>query len=269
MSGLFDSRSGGGLRDAFSVVVVALSALVWPVPPVGAQTSDSAPTITPHGHIQAPLHAVPDAFGTTNYKGDFILAGDYVIERDPYDPVKATVSPALRVRRQSDHALLATLDAERGLHASSYNAVFSDGQVLALVVRPEGKDDRANRVEVRSLPDARLLYTLAFPQAKTGDDFGRAVWFTADRILVAAPGRTRYQKGDGVICVFDRADGRFIKAVSPGIRGARFGVPPDAGAVGMPYVQTYGSRALIVHGRQTFLLTDDRWRCRHPMGDFV
>lgn len=260
MFAVFDSWSGRWLRDFCFAMLVGQMVLVWPVAPAGAQSGALVPTIKPYQHSQAPVHAIGDAVGTRQYRGDYFLAGDYAIERDPYDPVKNQASTTLRVRRQSDLTLLATLDTDHGLHPGSGSELFSDGQVLAIIIRPGGMDDRANRVEVRALPDARLLYTLVLPRPQSGDDFGRAVWFTDDRILVAAPGRTRYRQGDGSICIFDRTDGRFIMAVSPGIRGARFGAPLATGNAETPYVQTYGRRALIVHGRHTFLFTDDRLR---------
>lgn len=239
------------------LVITGFIALLGATFPLRAQTETPLPTIGPIRYTEAPKHAIPDGTGTLNYEGDFLLAGDYAIERDPYDTTLGRVSPTFRIRRQSDSTLLGTLDASTGLNAPAAYQPFSDGQLLAFAVRPTSGDDRGNRVEVRSLPGGELKFTLALPSARRGDDFGRAVWFTSNRILVAAPGRDRYQTNDGAICVFDRTSGRLIKTLSPGIKGARFSTAPTGQPLQVPYLQVSGSRALIVHNRRAFLLTKD------------
>lgn len=215
----------------------------------------------------APAYTIPHPLGGSSiYEGAWTLAGDHLVEMDPYNLATGSAEVSLAVRKASDHAPLYRLRPNIEITGVTDGEVFSDGKDLAFRTRPQ--PDATARVEVRDLATGALRFSLGQTDPRGNDDFGRAVWFTANRILVAAPGRDRYHRDAGALYVFDRATGRHVGNVGPGVKGARFGTAPDSAARGgpqpldTPYVQVSGRRALIVHGRRAFVFSGDQL---HPL----
>lgn len=214
----------------------------------------------------APAHAIPHpSGGTLDYQGHWTLAGEHVVEMDPYDLATASPKVSFAVREPSDHSLLYRLRPGVEFAGEAAGEIFSDGKDLAFRTRhPDGRD----LVEVRALATGAHRLTLEQPKARDEDSFGHAVWFTDNRILIAAPGHDRYQRDAGAIYVFDRTTGRHVGTVGPGGKKRFFGMQPDDTAgggpqpAGVPYVQVAGTRALIVHGRRAFVFDRDRL---HPL----
>ena len=215
----------------------------------------------------APAYTIPHPLGGSSiYEGAWTLAGDHLVEMDPYNLATSSAEVSLTVRKAADHAPLYRLRPNIEITGATDGEVFSDGKDLAFRTRPQ--PDATARVEVRDLATGALRFSLGQTDPRGNDDFGRAVWFTANRILVAAPGRDRYHRDAGALYVFDRATGRHVGNVGPGVKGALFGTAPDSAARGgpqpldTPYVQVSGKRALIVHGRRAFVFSGDRL---HPL----
>lgn len=203
------------------------------------------------------------------YQGSYVVAGDYIVEIDSYDEVSSRAAASFTVRRAADHVAVYSLSQGSSFDGTADPVAFSDGVILALRLRDT--PDGPARISVHSLATGAKLFVLSSPNPRADDDFGSKVWFTDDRVLVAAPGRDYRKPNAGVIFIFDRATGRLVGTVSPGIKNAYFGSEPpsnngdffrgtdiDFQPHGVPYVQTSGKGALIVHGSRIFRLYNDR-----------
>lgn len=236
------------------ILLAGLAACLALTGAVGAHASTLPPDVPALTERTPAHHKVSGKNGTQHLRGFFRFAGEYLIETDPYDSATERKTTRFIVRRATDHARLYALREGNGLNGPADNEVFSDGALLAVRLRDTPKS--AARISIHDLTTGKRLHLLPSPTTRAADDFGHHVWFTQNRILVAAPGGGQ-PAGSGAICVFDRATGAFIASVGPGVADARFGSaqPHQSGS---PYLQTSGNAALIVHGDAVFRLVRDQ-----------
>lgn len=250
VSRLLRARSGRSLHSVGIGLVVLLATATL-------EAEDLPPEVTACQVQNAPRHETPAPGGGYNaYTGRYHIENGFIIETDLYDPVAKRANTRFVVRRAADHKKLYSLREGSGLNAPAENDVFTDGELLA--VRLRSKPGAVAHISIHDLATGARRYRLHAPDssAPASDDFGRSIWFTADRILVAAPGRD-HPKNAGALFIYDRETGKFVGAVSPAIKGLSFGNAPSS-PYAIPYVQTARGHALIVHGDQLFRFYRDR-----------
>ncbi len=247
---------GGTVAGAALKLRGCLVACVWLALGVSAGAQGNTPPDVPATTIlNAPETIVPSGLGGSNvYRGSYAYAGNYLVESSTYDPVARKPVVTFTVRSAANHGVKYTLKPGAGFKGRADAAVDSDGSLLALKLRDT--DNGQVRVSVHTLATGKLLFTLRQPDAKSGDSFGETVWFTSDRILVAAPGVDRPQANGGGLYVYNRTNGRLVGFAGSGVKNAYFGRTPSN--QGTPYFQGSGKVAVFLHGDGVFRFAGDR-----------
>ncbi len=224
---------------------------------VTVSANNLPPDVTAYRVQFAPKYEVPGpVIGWTTYQGHYHFTGDYVVETDPYDASSDRIDTRFIVRRAIGHQKLYALGRGWGAEVQADNQVFSDGALLALRLR--AAPDAPAHLSIHDLATGRRLFRLRHPRsdAPFGDDFGRNVWFTRDRILVAAPGHDE-PENSGAIFIYDRESGALVRSVSPGVGGAYFGNLPHIPR-SVDYFQSSKNNALIFHDNRLYRLVEDQ-----------
>ena len=240
------------LRQGFGTCSIWAGLALGVVPNLGA--SSFPPSVPARTVTEAPMTTVPRLGGSDVYQGSFTLAGAYVVETSTYDTVANQPVTTFTVRDAANHRPHYTLKPGTSFKGRADATVFSDGSLLALTLRH--KPDGQVRVSVHRLSTGAHLFTLEQPDPKAGDAFGANVWFTRDRILVAAPGMDRGKENAGGLFVYNRTNGRLMTFTGAGVKNAHFGAPPSGQTA--PYFQSSHAAALFVHGNRMFRFFQDQ-----------
>lgn len=222
----------------------------------GARAVELPPDVPATTLAKAPEAIIPagPGLGSNVYKGSYAFAGSYIVEISTYDAAAAKPATSFKIRSAATHGVKYALKSGESFKGKADAQVFADGDLLALKLRdtPNGQV----RVSIHKLSTGELLFTLRQPDPKADDYFGGNVWFTSDRILVAASGRDHSQTNEGGLYVYNRTNGRFVRFAGSGVKNAYFGTPPSDQY--LPYVQSSGPAALFVHGNRMFRFLADQ-----------